>query len=45
MTFEEKTDTGIGDEGGFAPPITQPEEALDLLTEAVAKAGILVSKA
>ncbi|CCC08685.1 hypothetical protein SMACR_06842 [Sordaria macrospora] len=31
--------TGIGDEGGFAPPITQPEEALDLLTEAVAKAG------
>ncbi|KAK3951123.1 Enolase, C-terminal TIM barrel domain-containing protein [Pseudoneurospora amorphoporcata] len=31
--------TCIGDEGGFAPPITQPEEALDLLTEAVAKAG------
>ncbi|EGZ78098.1 putative enolase [Neurospora tetrasperma FGSC 2509] len=31
--------TGVGDEGGFAPPITQPEEALDLLTEAVAKAG------
>ncbi|KAJ4398969.1 hypothetical protein N0V85_006149 [Neurospora sp. IMI 360204] len=29
----------MGDEGGFAPPITQPEEALDLLTEAVAKAG------
>lgn len=34
-----KIDTGVGDEGGFAPPITQPEEALDLLTEAVAKAG------
>lgn len=39
MTDLRKTDTGIGDEGGFAPPITQPEEALDLLTEAVAKAG------
>ncbi|KAF2103042.1 enolase [Rhizodiscina lignyota] len=28
--------TGIGDEGGFAPPITKPEEALDLLNTAVA---------
>jgi enolase len=31
--------TGIGDEGGFAPPISKPSEALDLLTEAVEKAG------
>ncbi|KAK3331183.1 putative enolase [Apodospora peruviana] len=31
--------TGIGDEGGFAPPITTPEEALDLLTEAVDESG------
>jgi enolase len=31
--------TGIGDEGGFAPPISQPHEALDLLVEAVEKAG------
>jgi len=31
--------TGIGDEGGFAPPISQPHEALDLLVEAVKKAG------
>jgi enolase len=31
--------TSIGDEGGFAPPISQPHEALDLLVEAVAAAG------
>lgn len=30
---------GIGDEGGFAPPISQPHEALDLLVEAVSLAG------
>lgn len=30
---------GLGDEGGFAPPIYQPSEALDLLTEAVKSAG------
>lgn len=30
---------GIGDEGGFAPPISEPHEALDLLTEAVSSAG------
>ncbi|KAJ5171420.1 uncharacterized protein N7500_004203 [Penicillium coprophilum] len=31
--------TGIGDEGGFAPPISQPHEALDLLVEATSRAG------
>jgi len=31
--------TSIGDEGGFAPPISQPHEALDLLVEAVEEAG------
>lgn len=31
--------TGVGDEGGFAPPIRTPEEALDLLVEATAAAG------
>ncbi|OAA58456.1 Enolase [Niveomyces insectorum RCEF 264] len=31
--------TGIGDEGGFAPPITRAEEAFDLLTTAVEQAG------
>lgn len=30
---------GIGDEGGFAPPISQPHEALDLLLAAIKKAG------
>ncbi|KAK3337562.1 Enolase, C-terminal TIM barrel domain-containing protein [Cercophora scortea] len=32
--------TAIGDEGGFAPPIKQPEEALDLLTAAVEHCGL-----
>jgi enolase len=30
---------GLGDEGGFAPPISQPHEALDLLVAAVEKCG------
>lgn len=30
---------GVGDEGGFAPPITKPEEALDLLQTAVHNCG------
>lgn len=34
-----KAAIGLGDEGGFAPPIAHPEEALDLLVEAIAKAG------
>ncbi len=31
--------TCVGDEGGFAPPIRKPEEALDLLVVAAKKAG------
>ncbi|MBW2990941.1 phosphopyruvate hydratase [Candidatus Woesearchaeota archaeon] len=31
--------TNVGDEGGFAPPIRTPEEALDLVSEAISKAG------
>jgi enolase len=31
--------TGVGDEGGFAPPISQPYEALDLLNTAVENCG------
>jgi len=29
---------GVGDEGGFAPDLTTPEETLDLLLEAIAAA-------
>jgi len=31
--------TNVGDEGGFAPNISNPKEGLDLLTAAIAKAG------
>lgn len=31
--------TNVGDEGGFAPQLTTPEQALDLITEAIKKAG------
>jgi len=31
--------TGIGDEGGFAPNLSADEEALDLIIEAIQKAG------
>jgi enolase len=34
-----KLSTGLGDEGGFAPEITEPEEALSLLCTAIASAG------
>jgi enolase len=32
-------DTGLGDEGGFAPQVTQPEQALGLLVKAIEHAG------
>ena len=31
--------TGLGDEGGFAPDLTRPEDALRLLVEAIGDAG------
>ena len=34
-----KVALNTGDEGGFAPPMSSPEEALDLLHEAVASSG------
>jgi len=34
-----KVALNTGDEGGFAPPISRPQEALELLHEAVAEAG------
>jgi enolase len=34
-----KLSTGLGDEGGFAPEIAEPEEALHLLVQAISDAG------
>lgn len=34
-----KSNTGVGDEGGFAPSISKPKEALDLLVEAIKITG------
>jgi len=31
--------TNVGDEGGFAPQLNTPEQALDLITEAIKQAG------
>ena len=33
--------TNVGDEGGFAPPLKSNEEALELLTRAIEKAGYI----
>jgi enolase len=42
---ERKHATGVGDEGGFAPDITAPEEVLRLLVEAIGAAGYGVGAA
>jgi len=34
-----KLSTGLGDEGGFAPEVSEPEEVLQLLVEAIGNAG------
>jgi enolase 1/2/3 len=34
-----KLSTGLGDEGGFAPEVSEPEEVLRLLVEAIGDAG------
>ena len=36
--------TGVGDEGGFAPSLKSNQEALDVVLEAVAKAGFTAGK-
>ena len=36
--------TGVGDEGGFAPNLGSNEEALQVITEAIEKAGHVVGK-
>lgn len=33
------TSTGVGDEGGYSPPMTTVAEALDMLTDAISAAG------
>jgi enolase len=39
-----KLNTAVGDEGGFAPDLGSNEEALDLISEAIKKAGYRVGK-
>ena len=36
--------TTVGDEGGFAPSLTNNEEAIEFILEAVEKAGLIVSE-
>ena len=36
--------TGVGDEGGFAPNLGSNEEALQVITEAIEQAGLVVGK-
>lgn len=36
---KEKLSTSVGDEGGFAPNLTKNEQALDLIIQAIEKAG------
>jgi enolase len=39
LLHSRKYATGLGDEGGFAPDLSTPEEVLDLLVEAITAAG------
>ena len=39
VLHDKNLSTGIGDEGGFAPNLATPEEVLDLIIEAIKKAG------
>ncbi len=41
---ERSFSTSVGDEGGFAPEIADPIEALDLILEAISKAGYVAGK-
>jgi enolase len=39
VLHENKLSTNVGDEGGFAPSVNSNEEALEMLQEAIARAG------
>jgi enolase len=41
---DRKLSTGLGDEGGFAPELSQPEEALRLLVRAIGDAGYTLGR-
>lgn len=42
---DRKLSTGLGDEGGFAPEITEPEDVLRLLVQAISDAGYVTGPA
>lgn len=44
LLIEKNYDTGIGDEGGFAPSLSSNQQALDLIMEAIKKAGYTPGK-
>ena len=42
---DRKLSVGLGDEGGFAPEITEPEDVLRLLVQAITDAGYIAGRA
>ncbi|MFA5167842.1 MAG: phosphopyruvate hydratase [Candidatus Omnitrophota bacterium] len=44
ILHDKKLSTSVGDEGGFAPDLTSNNEALDVIMEAIAKAGYQAGK-
>ena len=44
ILHDKKLSTSVGDEGGFAPNLTSNNEALDVIMEAIAKAGYQAGK-
>ncbi len=44
ILHDRKASTGIGDEGGFAPDLPGAEAALEVISEAITKAGYKVGK-